>query len=170
MADVPFFIAALEKSHDKSRFSCGESSLDDYLKRYARQNGENDSARVYVAVRPDDARVCGFFSLSAGEASVTDFSKRVARGWPRDVPTIHLGRIAVDLDFQGQGLGDVLMGAAIEISLEVAVQVGVAAIELWALNENLLRFYARFDFLPLQDDPFHLYLSSATARASLDTS
>lgn len=167
MADVPFFIEALQKSHDKSQFHCGESSLDEYLRRYARQNMENDSTRVYVAVRPEDTRICGFFSLSAGEASVTDFPKRVARGWPRDVPTIHLGRIAVDREFQGQGLGDVLMGAAIEISLEVAAQVGVAAIELWALNENLLRFYSRFDFLPLQDDPFHLYLSTATARASL---
>lgn len=167
MADVPFFIELLQKSHDKSQFNCGENSLDEYLKRYARQNVENDSARVYVAVRPQDPRVCGFFSLSAGEASVTDFPRRVARGWPRDVPTIHLGRIAVDREFQGQGLGDVLMGAAIEISLEVAVQVGVAAIELWALNENLLSYYARFEFLPLQDDAFHLYLATATARASL---
>lgn len=167
MESVPFFIEALSKAHDKSLFACGESSLDQYLQRYARQNVDNDSARVYVAVRPDEPRVCGFFSLCAGEASVTDFPKRVARGWPRDVPTIHLGRIAVDRDFQGQGLGDVLMGAAIEISLEVAEQVGVAAMELWALNENLLRFYGRFNFLSLEDDPFHLYLSTATARASL---
>ncbi len=167
MADVPFFIEPLSPSHDKTQFSCGETSLDEYLKRYARQNVENDSARVYVAVRPDQARVCGFFSLSAGEANITDFPKRVARGWPRDVPTIHLGRIAVDRPFQGQGLGDVLMGAALEISLEVATQIGVAALELWALNDPLLRFYARFDFLPLLDDPKHLYLSTATLRRSL---
>lgn len=164
MADIPFFIEQLSKSHDKILFDCGESSLDEYLQRYARQNVENDSTRVYVAVRPELSRVCGFFTLSAGQVEIADFPKRESRGWPRDVPTIHLGRIAVDREFQGQGLGDVLMGAAIETSIEVASQIGVAALELWALNDHLLKFYARFDFFSLLDDSKHLYLPLHNAR------
>ncbi len=164
MAGTPFFIEQLNKSHDKSLFDCGEPSLDNYLQRYASQNVKNDSARVYVAVRPENARVCGYFTLSASCVEVTNFPQRESRGWPRDVPTIHLGRIAVDREFQGQGLGEVLMGAAIETSLEVAEKIGVASLELWALNEDLLRFYSRFSFYALQDDPKHLVVSLRTLR------
>jgi ribosomal protein S18 acetylase RimI-like enzyme len=164
MAETSFFIESFQRSHDKSSFDCGENSLNDYLQRYARQNVENDSARVYVAVRPDSARVCGYFTLSAGRVNITEFPGRVSKGWPRDVPTIHLGRIGVDVEFQGQGLGDALMGAAIETSIEAADKIGVAAIELWTLNENLSRFYQRFEFFSLLDNPQHLVLPLANAR------
>ena len=164
MAGTAFFIEQLNKSHGKSVFDCGEPSLNDYIQRYASQNVKNDAARVYVAVRPEEPRVCGYFTLSAGRVNVTDFPQRESRGWPRDVPTIHLGRIAVDREFQGQGLGDVLMGAAIEISIEVAEKIGVATMELWALNEDLLRFYSRFAFYALKDDPKHLVSTLATLR------
>jgi len=42
--------------------------------------------------------------------------------------------------------------------------VGIAAIEVWALNEAARRFYEKFAFQPLLDDPFHLYLALETAR------
>lgn len=164
MVGTPFFIEQLNKSHDKSLFDCGEPSLDNYLQRYASQNVKNDSARVYVAVQPEIARICGYFTLSASCVEVTNFAQRESRGWPRDVPTIHLGRIAVDREFQGQGLGEVLMGAAIETSIEVAEKIGVATIELWAFSEDLLRFYSRFSFYALQDDPKHLVVSLRTLR------
>ena len=101
-----FNVELLNSLHDRSNFECSESSLDDYLKRYAHQNMKNDSARVYVAVQPDKGtRICAYFTLSAGNVDAFQFPDRVRKGWPRDVPTILVGRLAVDREFQGRGLG-----------------------------------------------------------------
>lgn len=63
MSDIPFFVDPLEARHNRKFFDCGEPSLDEYLKRFARQNMANGSSRTYVAVTPDVPRVCGYFTL-----------------------------------------------------------------------------------------------------------
>jgi len=163
----PFWVELLATRHDRKRFDCGEPSLNDYLQRYARQNMNNDSARVYVAVQPDETRICDYFSLCAGHVDALSFPDRPRKGWPRDVPTALLGRLAVDGEFQRQGLGRRLVLAALDTTVQVADDIGVAAIDVWALNPRARAFYQKLGFLPLQDDPFHLYLATATARASL---
>ena len=167
MTPQPFFVELLSARHDRKSFDCGEPSLNDYLQRYARQNMSNDSARVYVAVRPDETRICGFFTLCTGHVDALVFPDRVRRGWPRDVPTVLLGRLAVDSQFQNEGLERRLVLAALDTTIQVAGDVGVAAIDVWALNPRARAFYEKLGFASLQDDAFHLYLATATARASL---
>lgn len=163
-----FNIERLDSRHDRANFECGESLLNDYLKRYARQNMKNDSARVYVAVQPDNTeRICAYFTLSAGNVDALQFPDRVRKGWPRDVPTVLVGRLAVDRDFQGRGLGGDLIYAIFTVAVCAAETIGIAAIDVHALNEGARLFYSKFGFAALQDDPFHLYLALATARESL---
>ena len=159
-----FFIEPLGVQHDRKNFDCGEKSLNDYLQRYARQNTSNGSSRTYVAVRPDENGICGYFTLSAGTVALTDFPLEIRKGWPRMVPSVHLGRIAVDLRFQRQRLGNSLMTAVFETAIEASDLIGIAVVELWAINDPVRTFYERFEFTPLLDDPFHLYLSLETAR------
>lgn len=47
----------------------------------------------------------------------------------------------------------------------VAERIGVFAVDLFAKDEDAKGFYLKYGFLPLLDDPFHLYLSMATVRA-----
>jgi predicted N-acetyltransferase YhbS len=91
--------------------------LNEYLKRFARQNMANGSSRTYVASQPESSRICAFSTLSAGAVALTDFPEEVRRGWPRLVPAVHLGRFAVDLEFQGQQLGRSLLDAVFQKSL-----------------------------------------------------
>ena len=162
-----FVIEPLAPYHDRKSFDCGESSLNDYLRRYARQNVENDSARVYVATQHEIEQICGYFTLGASQVDALAFPDRVRKGWPRDVPTVLVGRLAVDLAFQGRGLGGDLMFGVLNIVVGVSERIGVAAIDVWALNPRARAFYEKLGFTSLQDDPFHLYLATATARASL---
>ena len=45
------------------------------------------------------------------------------------------------------------------------VAIGVFAVDLFSKDDDARRFYLKYGFIPLQDDPFHLYLPMATVRA-----
>lgn len=160
----PFFVDPLEARHNRKNFDCGEPMLNEYLNRYARQNMANGSSRTYVVTQPDFNQICAYFTLSAGAVTIFDFPEDIRKGWPRLVPAVHLGRFAVDKEFQGQQLGRALLDAVFQKSLAAADVLGIAVIEVWALNESARQFYEKFQFQPLLDDPFHLYLSLETVR------
>lgn len=47
----------------------------------------------------------------------------------------------------------------------MAERIGVFAVDLVSKDDDAKRFYLKYGFIPLQDDPFHLYLPMATVRA-----
>ena len=159
MSATGFWIESLQNHHERGSFDCGNTWLNDYLKRYARQNTANGSSRTFVAVLPTETRVCGYFTLSAGAVALADFPENERKGRPRLVPTVHLGRLAVSLEFQSQGLGYSLMRAAMETTVQVEELVGVAALELWAIDDAARNYYLRYGFSSLLDDQLHLYLT-----------
>src|SRR4051794_27143980 len=102
----------LEASHDLSAFDCGAAALNEYLKKYALVNHQNQSARTYVATRGN--AVVGYYTLAAGSVSREETAKRVAKGLARHpVPIILLARLAVDRSEQGKGMGAGLLKDAL---------------------------------------------------------
>ncbi|RYG60836.1 GNAT family N-acetyltransferase [bacterium] len=164
MSELAFFVEPLSSSHDRKNFDCGEPSLNQYLQRFAPQNTLNGSSRTYVATTADSSRICAYFTLSAGAVATTDFPEDVRKDWPRLVPTVHLGRFAVDIEVQGQQLGRALLDAVFQKALNASEILGIAVIEVWALNDSAHRFYQKFEFQSLEDDPIHQYLSLSTLR------
>ena len=75
-----------------------------------------------------------------------------------DGPVFRLGRLAVDLSVQGQGLGGELLLAAGERASAVAAEVGGTALAIDAKDGNAARWHERFGALPLLDEPFKLVL------------
>lgn len=148
-------------SQDRSGFDCGEASLNDYLQRFARQNSKRGSSKTYVAA-PENS-VLGYFTLCAGSVALENFPLLGRKGLPRLVPVVHLARLAVDQGTQGQGLGEALLLGALETSLSVADIIGVMGIEVWAINDSARAFYGRYNFQTLEDDFYHLYLSTEAA-------
>lgn len=58
---------ALDRRHDRSTFDCGVPALNDYLKRFARQNHESGGAKTFVAVASDSpVTVLGYYKISPG--------------------------------------------------------------------------------------------------------
>ncbi len=160
----PFDIELLASHHNRADFDCGVSSLNDYLRRFAGQNARRSVGRTYVAVAPGDARVWGYYTLSSGAVMVEAVSQDERAGLPRLLPMVHLGRLAVDHAVQGQRLGETLLHDALLRAYDVAEQIGVYSVEVWALSEDVRRFYERFGFKPLLDDPLHLHLPMKTIR------
>lgn len=156
-----YAIEPLTASHDRESFDCGETSLNEFLKRFARQNNEKGLSRTYVAVRSGEPRIYGYYTISSGSVGF----EAVPQNLPRyPVPVVHLGRLAVDNSHKGLRLGHALLADALLKVMSISEQIGISAIEVYALNEAARDFYLKFGFTELLDDRRHLYLSIGKVR------
>lgn len=163
MAD--WHVEPLGSQHDRSQFSCGHPSLVQFLQQLASQQMAKDFSRIYVAVLPPDSRVLGYYALSAGSFDLSALPEAKRRKLPRHpVPVSHLGRLAVDQSVKGQGLGAFLLMDALARCERLAVDLGLHAVEVWAIDDSARQFYLKYGFEPLADDPNHLYLTMKTVR------
>ena len=163
--EFPWVVEPLGVRHDRDPFDCGVPALDDFLKKYARQNEELNLSRTYVARRLDDPRVLGYFSLSAGQVNGADLPLDEARRFPRyPVPVVRLARLAVDRSVQGQRLGYGLLVRALEKAYRVSQEIGAYAVEVQATHDSAREFYLRNGFKELHDDRLHLFIAMKTVR------
>jgi GNAT superfamily N-acetyltransferase len=158
-------IARLAKWHDRVAFDCGNAALNDWLKLRAGQFERRDLARTYVAVRPGQPVVLAYYALSTHRVSFDALPADQAKNLPRtDVPVVLLGCLAVDRSEQGKGLGEHLLIDALRRAELTSGQVGVRAVEVDAVNDAARRFYLRYGFIPLRDNPNHLFLPMSVVR------
>jgi hypothetical protein len=54
------------RTHRVDQFSCGEETLDRWLRAYAGQNQQRDAARTFVTTEPD-GKVAGYYTLVAAQ-------------------------------------------------------------------------------------------------------
>jgi GNAT superfamily N-acetyltransferase len=159
----------ISKKHDRKSFDCGDTALNEFLHKYARQSHEAGGAKTFVAV--DDASgktVLGFYSLAPGALAYADTPELVRRGLARhDVPGFRLARIATDKRLQGGGLGGQLLAMAARRCLRAAVEVGGVVLIIDAKNDRAAAWYASYGALALADKPLTLVMSLATFEAGL---
>jgi GNAT superfamily N-acetyltransferase len=160
---------ALTRRHDRAAFDCGVPALNEYLRRYARQNHESGGAKTFVAVPPESTgTILGYYTIAPGAIDFGKVPNAARRGLGRyEVPVFRLGRLAVSLARQGQGLGGELLVAAGERAIAVADAVGGVALAIDAKDDRAARWYERFGARRLLDDPLKLILPLATIAAAL---
>ena len=147
----------LTDQHWISNFSCGEPSLDDWLKRRAFKN-QNALSTTHVVVDQGRGDVVGYYTLAAGAVSHNDATRKVRSNAPDPVPVIVLGRLAVDMRAQGCKLGAALLRDAVIRSQEVTKIIGARALLVHALNDHARQFYEHYGFQASPVDPMMLML------------
>jgi GNAT superfamily N-acetyltransferase len=159
----------VSKKHDRSSFDCGDPSMNDFLRRYARQSHESGAAKTFLAIDHADSKtILGFYSLAPGALAYSDTPEIVRRPLARhDVPGFRLARIATDRRWQGQGLGGQLLAAAARRCLRAAAEVGGVVLIIDAKNERAARWYANYGAVRLRDRPLTLVMPLATFAAGL---
>jgi len=166
---VSWSIELLAKRHDRSAFDCGIAPLNHYLQRLASQHARKDISKTYVAVSSGEARVEGFYALAAGRMRLTDLPDTARKKLPvYPIPTAHLGQLAVDRKAQGQGLGEALLFDALRRAARTSQELGVYAVTVRALDTRARDFYLKYGFVPITNDPFHLYLEMKVIRQAID--
>ena len=156
----------LSAEHGVDDFSCGEASLDEWLKKRALKNQGSGASRCFVIAEGRGA-VLGYFCLSAGAISHEAAPKSMRRNMPDTLPVLLLGRLAIDRRLQNQGLGQALLRDAMLRSVHIARETGVFAILVHALSDAAKRFYLSRGFVESPLQPMTLIMTMATIRAIL---
>ncbi|WP_345860734.1 GNAT family N-acetyltransferase [Shewanella algae] len=156
------------KHHDRGAFDCGYEALNQFLHRHARQSHEKGGAKTYLAVSESNEKILGYYSLSPASIAYERAPEVIKRGLARhDVPVFRLGRLAVDISVQSQGLGGQLLLAAGRRCLLVAAQAGGVALLIDAKNERVAEWYASYGAVPLLDAQLSLLLPFKTIHTAL---
>jgi GNAT superfamily N-acetyltransferase len=157
--------AAINASHDVSNFDCGKPPLNEWLRTHALKN-DGKASRCYVVCNGQS--VVGFYALAAGAVRHDQVSGALKRNMPPQIPVIVLGRMAVDKTQQGQGLGDALLRDALLRALSVGRQIGVRAVLVHAIDQEVVPFYLRYGFKQFPEGELTLFLSVIELTAALD--
>ena len=84
----------------------------------------------------------------------------------RHIPAILLGRLAVDRQAQGQGLGAGLLRHATELTVAASDTIGVRMLVVTALHPAAAQFYERFGLAPSPTNPLDLMITVADIEAA----
>ncbi len=155
----------LNPAHDLSQFQCGEPELDDWLKRRALHNEESGASRTYAVCA--GKQVVGYYALAAGAVAHRDAPGRVKRNMPNPIPVMVIGRLAMDLKFQGRGIGSALLKDAVLRTVQAAEIAGIRAILVHAISENAKRFYEKLGFMASPTNPMTLMITVQAAAHTL---
>ncbi len=151
-------IEKLNSEHRREDFDCGQELLNNFIKYLATQYRQKNLGQTYVSATADQ-RVVGYYTLSTSRVDFQNVPDDLKKRFPEiPIPVVLLGRLAVDRTVQGQGLGKTLLVRALRQSAELSESIGIAAVEVHALDDQAREFYLKYGFTELHDDRFHLYL------------
>lgn len=148
------------KIHNCTAFDCGTPALNDYLAHFATQHRRRGVSQVYVLVDSHTpSAILGYYTLSAAQVETTELSEADRKKLPRfPVPCFRMGRLAVNLEQKGKGIGKMLMGLAVDRCLHAKEEVAAYALVVDAKDELAKSFYEHYGFTACIDHPMTLYL------------
>ena len=153
-------------AHDVAPFSCGEPSLDEWLKKRALPNEASGASRTYVVTVAN--RVVGYYALANGAVAAASATGKTRRNMPDPIPVMVLARLAIDSAFQDQGLGSALLRDALLRTERAAHIAGIRAILLHAISDDARRFYKHHGFTTSPIDPMIMMMTLADVTKALD--
>ncbi len=146
-------------------FNSGNAELDDWLKKRAVKNEDSGASRTYVVTI--EQAVIAYYCLANGSVLNTTAPGRVKRNMPESIPVMVIGRLAVDCNWQGKGIGRALVRDAILRTLQAANIAGIRAILVHAISEEAKQFYESSGFIPSPVAPMTLMVTVKDAKVAL---
>jgi predicted N-acetyltransferase YhbS len=159
-------IHLLGAEHRREGFNCCDAALNEFLLRQAGQQQRRGFGKTYVAVAEDGVTITGFITVSAGQVATTSLPSQLKL--PRyPAPMLRIGRLAVDVQHQGEGIGLDLLAFALRLAVEFSQRVGLYAVVVDAKHDKAKAFYLKLGFIACVDNPLCLYLPIATLEQSI---
>ncbi len=113
-------------------------------------------------IEKSSAAVAGYYTLSATSINLSDLPDAIALKLPKYpfVPAFLLGRLAVDKNYRGKRLGEMLLMDALYRSFKS--EIAAMAVVVDAKDDSSRSFYEHYQFLRFPDYPNRLFLPMAT--------
>ena len=156
-------VLPLAGSHEREGFDCGRQELNDWLRQVARQHQDKRLSKTFVAIAeemPD--RICGYYALTLAELENRHLPQAWRKKLPRRIPGVRLGRLAVDRQCQGKGLGKLLLVDALGRARRIYGEAGGIGLFVDAIDEQAALYYQHFGFAASPDNALLLFLSAKT--------
>ncbi len=157
----------MKTTDDLAGFDCGVPALDEWLRQFALSDQGAGASVTYVLERGQ--QIVGFYTLAPHAIEPDEAPRRLGAGLPRQrsIPVILLARLGLDRSVHGTGLGGDLLKDALARCAAAADDIGGRAVLVHAKDEGAAGFYQRYGFVPLEQNPNHLYVLMKDLRASI---
>jgi ribosomal protein S18 acetylase RimI-like enzyme len=157
-----FRIERLNPARDRTSFACGIPALDRYFHELVTQDIRRRVSNCFVALDASE-HIAGYYTFAATSLPLGELLPDLARRLPRyaSFPACLVGRLAVDRQFHGQGLGAALIVDAVARAMRA--EPAIFALVVDAKDEVALGFYEHLGFLRFASKPMTLYLPLAEA-------
>ena len=155
--------------HNRAAFSCGNASLDHYIREQASQDVKRRLASVFVITAKADLKtVLAYYTLSSRELKLEQLPPEIAKkaGKYGHLGVTLLGRLAVAEKHKGTGLGTLTLMNALDRSLVAAKEVASWAVFVEAIDSSAASFYRKYGFIDLPEDKLKLFLPMKTIAKS----
>jgi len=131
---------------DLSSFRCGEPVLDRWLKLKSRSNERRGGSRTYVVLNKQDCSIVAYYCLSTYALCRSEVKGSLRRNMPNPIPVVLLGRLAVDLRYQGRSIGRALVKHALVRAKKVSEISGAVGLVTEAMSKSACEFYEHMGF------------------------
>jgi len=137
---------------NRNSFSCGKPMLDNYFWHQAKQDVSKKLSACFVLTDKETNNIKGFYTLSSNSISNHSVPKSFGKRFPKSylsIPTILLGRLAIDENYQGKGLGKILLIDALKRCYDTSTVIGAFAVIVDPLDKEADCFYTKYGYIKL---------------------
>lgn len=154
----------INPDHLLEDFDSGDADLNDWLRRRAIRNEDSGASRTYVVTVRQ--KVIAYYCLATGNVLSSIAPGRVRRNMPDPIPVMVIGRLAVDCNWHGKGVGRGLVRDAVLRTVQAAQIAGIRAILVHAISEEAKKFYEKCGFISSPVAPMTMLVTVADAPSS----
>ena len=158
-----FRIELLGSQHVRGDFSSGSDPLDRYFQQQVTQDVRRRVTACFVAVSKSE-QIAGFYTLASTSMALTDLPAATVKKLPRypTVPAVRMGRLAVDQNFRGKGLGAAMLADALARACDA--EIAAFALVVDAKDQAAVAFYVHHGFIAFEAEAMSLFLPLATVK------
>lgn len=158
---MDFVCEIFSDRHDSSTFDSTQPTLDNWLRKSARDSDGRNLTRTYVWHRGDDV-VTAYYTLMPYFIERESLSNKQARGLPDRISCYLIARLALDRSLHAQRLGSQLLASALTRAAVGARDLGGRFVIVDAIDDTAVSFYRHHGFEPIPDRPDRLILPTKT--------
>ena len=160
-------IEILDKKHRKQEFECGKEMLDYYIRNQAGQDVKRKLSVCFVLEDMETGLIQGYYTLANNSIPLNVIPEHIRKKLPKSytsIPTTLLGRLAIDKQFQGKGIGKILLTDALKRSYEASEKIGSYTVVVDPVDNEAEKFYQKFGFIKLPDSK-KMFIAMQTLKA-----